>query len=103
MTHRPHQHRRRVAHDGTQPGATTPTPRNHPLTSQNDFAGTLPKHGPWLNIAEIELSALTRQCLAQPAPEPAGQGVDMLSALGAAVLGVNGLGGEEVVFGHQQS
>ena len=22
-----------------------------------------PKHGPWLNIAEIELSALTRQCL----------------------------------------
>jgi hypothetical protein len=24
---------------------------------------TPPKHGSWLNIAEIELSALTRQCL----------------------------------------
>jgi hypothetical protein len=24
-----------------------------------------PKHGSWLNIAENELSALTRQCLAQ--------------------------------------
>src|SRR4029077_4545772 len=25
-----------------------------------------PKHGSWLNIAEIELSALTRQCLDRP-------------------------------------
>lgn len=28
-----------------------------------------PKHGSWLNIAENELSALTRQCLARRIPE----------------------------------
>ena len=28
-----------------------------------------PKHGSWLNIAEIELSALKRQCLAERIPE----------------------------------
>lgn len=30
-----------------------------------------PKHGSWLNIAEIELSALTRQCLDRRMPEMA--------------------------------
>jgi len=29
----------------------------------NVWRSTTPKHGSWLNIAEIELSALTRQCL----------------------------------------
>ena len=28
-----------------------------------------PKHGSWLNVAEIELSAFTRQCLARRIPE----------------------------------
>ena len=28
-----------------------------------------PKHGSWLNIAEIELSVLKRQCLARRIPE----------------------------------
>jgi len=28
-----------------------------------------PKHGSWLNIAEVELSALTRQCLNQRTPD----------------------------------
>ena len=28
-----------------------------------------PKHGSWLNIAEIELSALTRQCLDRRIPD----------------------------------
>ncbi len=30
-----------------------------------------PKHGSWLNIAEIELSALGRQCLARRLPDQA--------------------------------
>ncbi len=29
-----------------------------------------PKHGSWLNIAEIELSAMTRQCLWDNEPVP---------------------------------
>ena len=29
-----------------------------------------PKHGSWLNMAEIELSALTRQCLDRRLPDP---------------------------------
>ncbi len=28
-----------------------------------------PEHGPWLNMAEIELSVLSRQCLAQRIPD----------------------------------
>jgi hypothetical protein len=28
-----------------------------------------PKHGSWLNIAEVELSALTRQCLKRRIPD----------------------------------
>jgi hypothetical protein len=30
-----------------------------------------PKHGSWLNLAELELSALARQCLARRLPDPA--------------------------------
>ena len=30
-----------------------------------------PKHGSWLNVAEIELSVLTRQCLSRRVPEQA--------------------------------
>jgi len=30
-----------------------------------------PKHGSWLNMAEIELSALARQCLSQRIPDQA--------------------------------
>jgi hypothetical protein len=40
---------------GTGPGA--------PLVRRIDFCYT-PKHGSWLNIAENELSSLTRQCVA---------------------------------------
>jgi hypothetical protein len=29
----------------------------------------LPKHGSWLNMAEIELNVLTRQCLARRIPD----------------------------------
>jgi len=28
-----------------------------------------PKHGSWLNIAEVELSALTKQCLSRRIPD----------------------------------
>ncbi len=31
-----------------------------------------PKHGSWLNMAEMELSALARQCLDRRIPETAG-------------------------------
>ena len=47
------------------PGAfyeTFPPTIAHALLSRLEFHPT-PKHGSWLNIAEIELSALTRQCL----------------------------------------
>jgi hypothetical protein len=34
-------------------------------------AATTPKHGSWLNIAEIELSVLSRQCLERRLPDVA--------------------------------
>lgn len=37
------------------------------ILSKIQFHNT-PKHGSWLNIAEIEISALTRQCLSQRIP-----------------------------------
>lgn len=37
-------------------------PKAHALAQRLEIHHT-PKHGSWLNIAEIELSALTRQCL----------------------------------------
>ncbi len=39
-----------------------PPPRARTLVSRLEFCHT-PKHGSWLNIAENELSSLTRQCL----------------------------------------
>ena len=39
-----------------------PVQRAGELSEQIDFVYT-PKHGSWLNMAEIEFSALTRQCL----------------------------------------
>jgi len=40
----------------------------HRLANRFEFHHT-PKHGSWLNMAEIELSALGRQCLAQRIPD----------------------------------
>lgn len=42
----------------------------HRLAHRFEFHYT-PKHGCWLNIAEIELSALGRQCLARCIPDKA--------------------------------
>jgi hypothetical protein len=44
-----------------------PAPRAHQLKNQLDFHFT-PKHGSWLNMAEIELSVLVRQCLDRRIP-----------------------------------
>ena len=44
-----------------------PAPRAHALKRQLQFHFT-PKHGSWLNIAEIELSVLVRQCLDRRIP-----------------------------------
>ena len=41
----------------------------HRLANRFEFHYT-PKHGSWLNMAEIELSALTRQCLNRRIPDP---------------------------------
>jgi hypothetical protein len=38
------------------------------ILSRLEFCHT-PKHGSWLNMAEIELSVLTRQCLARRIPD----------------------------------
>jgi len=38
------------------------------LVERFEFHDT-PKHGSWLNMAEIELSALTRQCLDRRIPD----------------------------------
>jgi len=40
-----------------------PAPRARKLVERPEFRYT-PKHGSWLNIAETELSSLTRQCVA---------------------------------------
>lgn len=44
-----------------------PAQRAHQLKRQLDFHFT-PKHGSWLNMAEIELSVLVRQCLDRRIP-----------------------------------
>ena len=41
---------------------TFPAPEAHRLTNRIEFHYT-PKHGSWLNVAEIEFSALQSQCL----------------------------------------
>ena len=45
-----------------------PPEEAHRLANRFEFHYT-PKHGSWLNIAEIELSALGRQCLARRIPD----------------------------------
>jgi hypothetical protein len=40
----------------------------HALLKKLEFHYT-PKHGHWLNMAEIEFSALSRQCLSQRTPD----------------------------------
>ena len=42
----------------------------HRLAGKVELVHT-PKHGSWLNVAEIELSVLTRQCLSRRVPEQA--------------------------------
>ena len=45
-----------------------PSAEAHRLRSRLEIVYT-PKHGSWLNIAEIELSVLTRQCLCRRIPD----------------------------------
>lgn len=45
-----------------------PAARARELASRLEIHYT-PKHGSWLNIAEIELSALSRQCLSRRIPD----------------------------------
>lgn len=45
-----------------------PPPQAHRLASRLELHHT-PKHGSWLNIAEIELSVLTMQCLDRRIPD----------------------------------
>jgi len=47
---------------------TLPAEEAHQLAQRLEIHYT-PKHGSWLNIAEIELSALTRQCLDRRIPD----------------------------------
>lgn len=47
---------------------TFPAEEAHRMASRLEIHYT-PKHGSWLNIAEIELSALTRQCLDRRIPD----------------------------------
>jgi DDE superfamily endonuclease len=46
---------------------TFPAPEARRLAERIEFHYT-PKHGSWLNVAEIELSALARQCLDRRIP-----------------------------------
>lgn len=50
--------------------ATFPPPEARRLTERIAWHYT-PKHGSWLNMAEIELSALSRQCLHRRIPDSA--------------------------------
>ncbi len=45
-----------------------PAPEARQLTKQFEFHFT-PKKGSWLNMAEMELSALSRQCLSRRIPD----------------------------------
>lgn len=48
---------------------TFPAAEARPLVRKLEFHYT-PKHGSWLNVAEIELSVLSRECLARRIPTP---------------------------------
>jgi hypothetical protein len=49
---------------------TFPAPEARRILARLDWHYT-PKHGSWLNMAELELSALTRQCLQRRLPDQA--------------------------------
>jgi len=55
-------------HDGASLYETFPPEEAHRLLSRLEFHYT-PKHGSWLNVAEIELSVLSRQCLNRRIPD----------------------------------
>ncbi len=48
--------------------AHLPAPEAHRIARRLEFHYT-PRHGSWLDMAEIELSVLSRQCLAQRIPD----------------------------------
>jgi hypothetical protein len=50
--------------------AAFPAAEAHRLASRLEIHHT-PKHGSWLNMAELELSVLARQCLSQRLPDQA--------------------------------
>jgi len=55
-------------HDGSSLYEAFPPEEAHRLLSRLEFHYT-PKHGSWLNVAEIELSVLSRQCLNRRIPD----------------------------------
>ena len=55
-------------HAGASLYKAFPPARAHRLLEKLEFVYT-PKHGSWLNMAEIEFSALTRQCLNRRLPD----------------------------------
>lgn len=59
--------------------ATFPPEEAHRLRQRFEFHPT-PKHGSWLNMAEIEISILARGCLGHPCPD-----LDTLSQRSAAL------------------
>lgn len=54
-------------HDGSSFYEAFEAEQAHRLAQRVEFVYT-PKHGSWLNMAEIELSALSRQCLSRRLP-----------------------------------
>jgi hypothetical protein len=63
----------------------------HRLAARVEVVHT-PKHGSWLNVAEIELSILTRQCLSGRIPDPgevAAEAAAWSSARNAGQTGVD--------------
>jgi hypothetical protein len=55
-------------HDAASFYAAFPPQEAHRLAQRFEFHFT-PKHGSWLNMAELELSALSRQCLNRRIPD----------------------------------
>lgn len=55
-------------HTGASLYKAFPAPQAHRLLEKLDMVYT-PKHGSWLNMAEIELSAMSRQCLNRRLPD----------------------------------
>ena len=72
-------------HDGIESLYATYEPRHARQLAQRLEIHYTPKHGSWLNIAEIELSALCGQCLDRRIPSLAG----MQREIGAWVVDRN--------------